>query len=72
MSKKYKPVLIESVKSDGTVGIVNAFVTENASVRGNDPNWPREKLVKLATLWMARWNESYFGKHYEGSLRISK
>ena len=59
-SRKYKSVVIEAVNPDGTVaGIRNAFITENACCKGEDPKWPREKLIEYAKTVMARWNESY-------------
>lgn len=66
---KYVPVKIEAVYPDGTVGVRNAFVTENGAVKGEDPKWPREKLIAHATLWMQRWNETY-SHHNAAKLRV--
>jgi hypothetical protein len=67
---KYQPVLIEAVYPDGTVMVRNAFNNENASVRGEDPTWPRKRLVELAANTMGRWIETY--GYHPARLRLVK
>ena len=55
----YKPVILESVYPNGEVRILNAFKDENAAVKGQDPHWPREKLISHAVAMMSRWYETY-------------
>ena len=71
MSFEYKHVIIEAVYPDGTVMVRNRFVMENAACKGEDPKWPRHKLVELASWTLSRWNETY-GLHTQARLRLAK
>lgn len=71
MSFEYKHVIIEAVYPDGTVMVRNRFVMENAACKGQDPKWPREKLVELAAWTLGRWNETY-ANHNTARLRVAQ
>lgn len=68
--RDYKPVILEVVYPDGRVMIRNAFKDENSAVMGQDPKWPRERLIDHAIAVSNRWSEVYWWM--PGTLRVSR
>lgn len=66
----YNPVKVEAVYPDGTVMLRNAFVMQNAACKGGDPEWSRDRLIKLANTTLSRWNDGY--PHHPAMLRVAR
>ncbi|HEX2557443.1 MAG TPA: hypothetical protein VHK86_03910 [Nitrososphaera sp.] len=71
-TRGYTAVTIKAISPHGEVGIINAFMNENAACEAGDPDWPRERLVTMAEKVLSRWTETYWWRFQNVTLRLAK